>query len=125
VWLRRGAGSRRRPRIVGGVWEDEAPHVPGDVASEGIRDGDTFRDKDRAGDVSSDGQAFGDRDGEAVGDRVGYRGRGGRSTGGPQTPKAKVALVLVVTLVVLATVVLCCMAIDQAARLIDVDPTRL
>jgi hypothetical protein len=36
-----------------------------------------------------------------------------------------VALVLVVTLVVLATVVLCCMAIDQAARLIDVDPTRL
>ena len=32
---------------------------------------------------------------------------------------------ILVTLVVLATVVLCCMAIDQAARLIDVDPTRL
>ena len=32
---------------------------------------------------------------------------------------------LVVTLVMLATLVLCCMAIDQAARLIDIDPTRL
>jgi hypothetical protein len=107
------------------VWEDEAPRAPGDVAREGVRNGDSLRDKDRVGDVSSDGEAFGGRDGEAFGDRVGYGGGVGRSTGGPQTPKAKVALVLVVTLVVLATVVLCCMAIDQAARLIDVDPTRL
>jgi hypothetical protein len=99
------------------VWEDEAPRAPGDVARKGVRDGDAFRDKDRVGDVGSDGEAFGDR--------VGYKGGVGRSAGGPQTPKAKVALVLVVTLVVLATVVLCCMAIDQAARLIDVDPTRL
>jgi hypothetical protein len=33
--------------------------------------------------------------------------------------------VLVVTLVMLATLVLCCMGIATAARLIDVDPTRL
>jgi hypothetical protein len=107
------------------VWEDETPRAPGDVARADVRHGDTFRDKDRVGDVSSDGEAFGDRDGEAFGDRVGYRGGVGPGAGGPRTPRAKVALVLVVTLVVLVTVVLCCMAIDQAARLIDVDPTRL
>jgi hypothetical protein len=99
------------------VWEDETPRAPGDVARADVRHGDTFRDKDRVGDVSSDGEAFGDR--------VGYRGGVGPGAGGPRTPRAKVALVLVVTLVVLVTVVLCCMAIDQAARLIDVDPTRL
>jgi hypothetical protein len=96
-----------RPRIVGRVWDDVAPRAPGDGAREGV----------------------GDRDGDIgrVGDRnsVGYEDRSGLRTGGQQTPKAKVALVLVVTLVVLATLVLCCMAIGQVARLIEVDPTRL
>jgi hypothetical protein len=34
-------------------------------------------------------------------------------------------VVLVVVLVMFATLVLCCIGIAEAARLIDVDPTRL
>jgi hypothetical protein len=47
------------------------------------------------------------------------------ATGGPQTKRGKATLVIVAVVAVLTTVVLCCVAISQAARLIEVDPTRL
>lgn len=43
---------------------------------------------------------------------------------GPRTAKAKAGVVLVVTLLMLATLVLCCMGIATAARLIEVSPAH-
>jgi hypothetical protein len=40
-------------------------------------------------------------------------------------PRAKVVVVLVVSAVMLATLVLCCVAVGETARLIDVDPAHL
>ena len=83
------------------VWDDEPPSARRD------------RTDDQDGD---DGSPW---DGD---DDAGRRDEA--PSAGPQTPRGKAIMLIVVTVVLLSTIVLCCVAISQAAQLYGVDPAR-
>jgi hypothetical protein len=101
------------------VWDDESPGPWDDgdglEARRGSRHGGS-RDVEGEDIVPyfGGGEAFG-----------GVEADSRAATGGPRTAGGRTALLIVLVLVSLATLLLCCVAISQAGRLLNIDPTLL
>ncbi len=84
------------------VWDDDPPPARRDASGD--------QDADGGGNLWEPGEDD--------------AGRERTRSAGPQTPRGKAVMLVVVTVVFLATIMLCCVAISQIAQLYGVDPAH-